>query len=267
MSDTETVTNSIVIRSCNGPEELTACVDLQIEVWGYTQRDVIPQREFIVIQRIGGQVFGAYDPAIPASTPEGDAGNLVGFAMALPGIRNSVGYLHSHMLAVRTGYRNRGIGRRLKLSQRDDALARNILLMEWTFDPLEIKNAHLNICKLGVLVRRYTPDCYGISSSRLQAGMPTDRLHAEWWMNSTRVRQVLSGMLQGTEVAATIVVPASIGEWKHQSDLGRALTVQADVRDQFQKAFALGLAVVGFERDGQGNGVFQLGIAGEGFFS
>src|SRR6266568_8477779 len=67
VSDTETVTNSIVIRSCNGPEELTACVDLQIEVWGYTQRDVIPQREFIVIQRIGGQVFGAYDPAIPAS--------------------------------------------------------------------------------------------------------------------------------------------------------------------------------------------------------
>ena len=267
MNTTTTVTNEILIRSCVGLEELEACVDLQIETWGYSDGDVIPRREFIVIQQIGGQVCGAFDPLILKGAIRGGPDNLVGFAMALPGIRNSNGYLHSHMLAVRASYRNRGIGQRLKLIQRDDALARNICLMEWTFDPLEIKNAHLNIRRLGVIVRRYTPDFYGVSSSRLQAGMPTDRLHAEWWMKSARVQEALSGILQKTEIAATILVPAAIGEWKSAPDLARALAVQREVRDQFQQAFGRGLAVVDFERDGQGNGVFQLGIADESALS
>jgi len=266
VNDTSTVTNPILIRSCSGLEELAACVDLQIEVWGYSGGDVIPRREFIVIQKIGGQVFGAFDTSIPGSAPEGEARNLIGFAMALPGIRNSKGYLHSHMLAVRAPYRNRGIGQRLKLSQRADALSRKIVLMEWTFDPLEIKNAHLNIRRLGAIVRRYTPDFYGVSSSQLQAGMPTDRLHAEWWMDSSRVWRALSGNLPTTEVVETILIPAAIGEWKQAKDLTQALAAQREVREQFQHAFERGLAVMDFEKDAEGNGVFQLGIAGEDAF-
>ena len=117
------------------------CVEVQLAVWGYSDGDLIPKRVFIVAARIGGQVIAAFDR---------DA--MVGFAMSLPGYRDGKSYLHSHMLAVLPEYRNSGLGRRLKLAQRDDALARGFDLMEWTFDPLEIKNARLNMARLG---RRY----------------------------------------------------------------------------------------------------------------
>ncbi len=257
----ETATDNILVRPCGTFAELTACVDLQIEVWGYSDGDVIPRRAFVVTQKIGGQVFGAFDLRLPGASPNGDAESLIGFAMALPGIRNGHGYLHSHMLAVRDAYRNRGIGRSLKLAQRAEALARNIHLMEWTFDPLEIKNAYLNIRRLGAIVRRYTHDFYGISTSRLQAGMPTDRLHAEWWMNSARVEGALSGNLPVIDVNETIRIPAEIAKWKKSSDLTQALAVQSKVREQFQDAFARGMAAIGFEQDVEGNGTYQLGIA------
>ncbi len=267
MNDTVTVTNRILIRACEGFDELTACVDLQIQVWGYPGGDVIPRRSFVVTQYIGGQVFGAFDTSLPGSAVQGDAGSLIGFAMAMPGIRNSDSYLHSHMLAVSPAYRNRGIGMRLKLKQREEALARNISLMEWTFDPLVVKNAYLNIQRLGVIVRRYTPDFYGGSSSQLQAGLPTDRLHAEWWMNSSRVNRAVSGNLQATDISATIVVPSEIEELRSAGNLATALEVQSQIRRQFLNAFSEGLAVLGFAKDVQGNGVFQLGIAEENIFS
>src|SRR5205807_6359307 len=137
-----------------------------------------------------GQVIGAFD---------GDL--VIGFAMAFPGYKAGRPYLHSHMLAVLPEYRNAGLGRRLKLAQRQEALSRGFDLMEWTFDPLEIKNAHLNIVRLGAIARRYQPDFYGPSSSPLQGGLPTDRLYAEWWLRSPRVRSVL-----GEEPAASAAV-------------------------------------------------------------
>jgi predicted GNAT superfamily acetyltransferase len=267
MNDTVTVTNRILIRPCEGFDELTACVDLQIQVWGYSGGDVIPRRSFVVTQHIGGQVFGAYDTSLSGSAIQGDAGSLIGFAMAMPAIRNSHSYLHSHMLAVRPAYRNQGIGMRLKLKQREEALSRNISLMEWTFDPLVVKNAYLNIQRLGAIVRRYTPDFYGGSSSQLQAGLPTDRLHAEWWMNSSRVEGALSGNLQATKVLATIVVPSDIEELRSAGNPPSALELQSQIRRQFLQAFSNGLAVLGFTKDVQGDGVFQLGIAEESFFS
>ena len=153
--------------------EFERCVEVQLAVWGYSDGDLIPKRVFIVADRIGGQVIGAFDQDV-----------LVGFAMALPGYRDGKPYLHSHMLAVLPEYRNAGLGRRLKLAQRDDALARGFDRMEWTFDPLEIKNAHLNIARLGAIVRRYIRDFYGPTTSPLQGGLPTDRLVAEWWLRS-----------------------------------------------------------------------------------
>ena len=257
----------IVVRSCKGQEELEACVQLQVATWGYDPSDVIPRKAFLVWQKVGGQVLGAFDTEIAGSAPDGDPNSLVGFLAALPGIKPGKGapqpYLHSHMLAVKDAYRNQGLGARMKLAQRDEALARGIRLIEWTFDPLEIKNAFLNINKLGAIARTYLTDFYGVSSSRLQGGLPTDRLIAEWQIDSPRVTTIVSAKTPGPasepEVQEEILVPARIYEWK-ASEAGRekALAVQQENRRRFQQAFSQGLAVSGFARDGKGNGIYQL---------
>lgn len=195
----EQVTTSpaaIKIASLHTLDQFQGCVDLQLAVWGYSDGDLIPRRMFLLADRIGGQVLGAFDGE-----------KIVGFAMALPGFRAGQPYLHSHMLAVLPEYRDLGLGRRLKLAQRDDAIARGFELMEWTFDPLEIKNAHLNIARLGAICRRYYPDFYGPSSSPLQGGLPTDRLYAEWWLRSRRVRRILGEA--GQEAPLTRATPQS----------------------------------------------------------
>ena len=159
---------SIVVRACRGIEEYEACVRLQKDVWNFSDLDLVPLRMFVVAEKIGGQIIGSFDGS-----------DMVGFALSIPGSRSGHPYLHSHMLAVREDYRNAGVGRRMKLAQRDDALARGFELIEWTFDPLEIKNAYLNLEKLGAIARRYTVNQYGYSSSPLQGGLPTDRLVAD----------------------------------------------------------------------------------------
>src|SRR3984893_17600258 len=163
---------------------------------------------FVVAEKVGGQVMGAF------------AGNeMVGFALSLPGTRSGRIYLHSHMLAVRKEHRNAGLGRRLKLMQREDALSRGIELIEWTFDPLEIKNSFLNIEKLGAIARRYNINQYGITSSPLQGGLPSDRLIAEWWLKSRRVETLLTtGGHPVFHQQTTIDVPAQIYEWKSANE-------------------------------------------------
>ena len=238
------------VRLCHGLDELNACVGLQQEVWNFSDRDLIPLRLFVVAQKIGGQVIGAFDD-----------GELVGFAMSIPGERDGKAYLHSHMLAVRESHQNAGIGRRLKLFQRNDALARSFELIEWTFDPLEIKNAWLNIERLGVIARRYNLNQYGNSSSPLQGGLPTDRLVAEWWLRSHRVEELLNtGKHVPVKAEMTVAVPSEIYTWKSAAQhRHKAQLVQLRNRDVFLDAFSRGLAVVGYERDAIGNGTFLLG--------
>jgi len=247
---------NIELRHCKEIGEFQACVDLQREVWNFADADLIPIRMFVVASKIGGQVIGAFDG--PA---------LVAFALSIPGARNGHTYLHSHMLAVKERYRNAGLGRRVKLAQREEALTRGFELMEWTFDPLEIKNAYLNIEKLGAIVRRYTLNQYGISSSPLQGGLPTDRCVAEWWLNSRRVRELLDERRRpAVDVAETITVPAQIYEWKADpSNRERARQVQLANRQQFLNAFSSGLAVLGYARDEHGNGKYLLGRPQERF--
>jgi predicted GNAT superfamily acetyltransferase len=259
----------ILIRPCSGFDELEACVQLQIETWGYDESDIIPRKAFLVAQKIGGQVLGAFDTDLPGAGQSGTPESMVGFAMSLPGVKtganstngNPQPYLHSHMLAVRSRYRDRGVGAQLKLEQRREAISRGIGRIEWTFDPLEIKNAHLNIRKLGAIVRCYFVNFYGVSSSRLQGGLPTDRLVAEWYLNTPRVNAALEGRpAAANKIEEQILVPAAIYEWK-ASPAGReqALAVQSENRRRFQQAFSKGLAVVSFNRDSEGNGVFELG--------
>ena len=240
----------ITIRKCNRIDEFKACVDLQKEVWNFDDLDIVPLRMFVVSEKIGGQVIGAFHGS-----------QLVGFAFSIPGSRNGHPYLHSHMLAVRDSFRNHGLGRRLKLAQREDAIAKGFELLEWTFDPLEIKNAHLNLVRLGAIARRYSVNHYGFSSSPLQGGLPTDRLVAEWWIKSRRVLNLLEkdASPQFT-VEEKVSVPAQIYDWKaSDADRPKAAEIQKRNRQQLLDAFRTGLAALGYERDAQGNGSFLLG--------
>jgi predicted GNAT superfamily acetyltransferase len=241
---------NVELRRCHGIEEFRACVALQKEVWNFTDAELVPLRMFVVADKVGGQVMGAFD-----------GGVMVGFALSVPGTRTGHIYLHSHMLAVRKQYRNSGLGRRLKLMQRDEALVRGIELIEWTFDPLEIKNAYLNIERLGAIARRYNINQYGITSSPLQGGLPSDRLIAEWWLKSNRVETLLAkGKNPAMQTDGSISVPAQIYDWKANAETrGQAQQVQERNREQFLRAFGQGLAVLGYERDPEGNGKFLLG--------
>ena len=247
---TQAPAQTITIRKCHALDEMRACVALQKEVWKFSDAELVPLRLFVVGEKIGGQVMGAFDGS-----------EMVGFAFAIPGSRNGRSYLHSHMLAVRSAYRNSGLGQRLKLFQREDALARGFDLMEWTFDPLEIKNAYLNIEKLGAIARRYNINQYGITSSPLQGGLPSDRLIAEWWLKSRRVENILRGKRPlPIKAAKSISVPAEIYDWKaKETTRARAKEVQERNREEFLRVFAEGLSVLGYERDSHGNGKFLLG--------
>ena len=241
---------SIEIRQCHSLDDMRACLALQKEVWNFTDIELVPLRIFVVAAKIGGQVVGAFEGK-----------ELVGFAFAIPAVRGGHAYLYSHMLAVRKEYRDAGLGRRLKLYQRDDALARGFELMEWTFDPLEIKNAYLNIEKLGAIARRYNLNQYGITSSPLQGGLPTDRLVAEWWLKSMRVESLLAtGKTPPFKTQQSIDVPAEIYQWKSAPETRpQAQEVQERNRQQLLESFAGGLAILGYERDKQGAGKFLLG--------
>ena len=255
----------ISIHSCAGMAELEACVQLQISTWGYDEADAIPRKSFLLAQKIGGQVIGAFDSDVKVDAATGPDGSLVGFAMSLPGVKSTPQgpqpYLHSHMLAVRASHRNRGLGAQLKWEQRREALSRGVRHMEWTFDPLEIKNAFLNIHRLGVMAREYRVNFYGVSSSRLQGGLPTDRLLAEWELDSPRVEALLARRPAAARaIEIRILVPVSIDQWKaSEATRERALAVQLENQKNFQQAFSQGLAVVGFSRDTDGNGVYELG--------
>src|ERR1700676_3301625 len=232
--------SKMVIRKCHNLDEMSACVTLQKDVWNFADAELVPLRVFVVAEKIGGQVIGGFD-----------GGEMVAFALSLPGSRGGHSYLHSQMLAVRSEYRNAGLGRQIKLFQREDALARGFELIEWTFDPLEIKNAYLNIERLGAIARRYHVNQYGITSSPLQGGLPSDRLVAEWWLRSNRVENVLRGEPKPSfETLTTISVPAQIYQWKASpATRERAREVQKRNRKDFLQAFSDGLAVLGYECD------------------
>jgi predicted GNAT superfamily acetyltransferase len=225
------------------PEFEEVCL-LQKTIWGFADIELLPLRFLVVVTRIGGHVFGAYD-----------GGRMAGFCFAIPGIKpGAMTYLHSHMLGVLPEYRNAGIGRRLKLMQREEALGRGIRLIEWTFDPMELKNAFLNIERLGAIVRRYTENSYGMTASPLHGGLPTDRLTAEWWIDSPRVKSVLAGeaVAHGAAwphgAAESVAYPADIGKIR-EADPARARQIQQSNGQKLRDAFARGLAVTGFLPD------------------
>lgn len=223
-----------MVRHCSTLDEYEECERVQLVTWGADQ--VVPLPLFVVARETGGQTLGAF---------AGD--QMVGFTLGLLGIHNGKQIIHSHMTAVLAEFRDRGIGRMLKLAQRNDCLGRGIHLVEWTFDPLELKNAHFNINRLGAVVKRYIPNCYGITESPLHAGLPTDRLVAEWYLDSARVNAVMNGEVPrpGTS-AARITIPQDISARK-QVDANAGARVQGEMREQFLKYFNKGFLVTGLE--------------------
>ena len=237
----------IAVRALYEPSEMDEAVELQKQIWGFQDVDLLPARLFVVATKIGGQAFGAYDGS-----------RMVGYCLAIPGLKaGGRFYLHSHMLGVLDGYRDKGVGKSLKLAQREDALARGVTLMEWTFDPLQIKNAFFNMERLGAVVRRFVRNQYGITSSLFDQGMPTDRCTAEWWLASARVRGTLAGTPPPRpSIERRIEVPLAIPEWR-RDDPNRAREAQARIRDAFEDSFQAGLAVVGVDR-GEQSGAYLL---------
>jgi predicted GNAT superfamily acetyltransferase len=226
--------SELTIRHCDTIEEYKKCVELEFLTWG--EEITVPAGLFVVAHHTGGQVLGAFDGE-----------KLVGFTMAVAGMRGGTPFLHSHMTAVRPEYQDRGVGRALKLFQREDAIKKGYRSIEWTFDPLELKNGRFNIVRLGAVARRFIPNCYGITDSPLHVGMPTDRLVAEWWIESERVKSILEGGAPNPgHDAVRISLPANIGKLKSE-DRAAGEGVQTAMREQFQRLFAEGYVATSLE--------------------
>lgn len=238
----------IEVRNLTTIEEFDEAVRLQKTIWGFADIELLPRRLFVTAGKVGGQTIGAFD-----------GNRMVAFLLAIPGRKPSgLAYLHSHMLGTVAEYRNQGLGRLLKLKQREDAIARGISLVEWTFDPLELKNAFFNIERLGAIMRRYVFNNYGITASHLHAGLPTDRLVAEWWIEHPVTKGIIDGAGVGRPaVEARIAIPSNIGEIK-ELDPKQARSIQKAMSEQFAEYFGRDLAVVGFESTKEA-GTYLLG--------
>jgi predicted GNAT superfamily acetyltransferase len=240
------MSGEIEVRKCEKLEEFQCCVELQRQIWGEADLEVEPVTMFVVAAHTGGQVLGAFD-----------GGRMIGYSLAVAGLRDGVAFLHSHMTGVVSDYRDRGVGRMLKLFQRDEALIRGIRLIQWTFDPLELRNAHFNLNRLGAICREYLPNLYGVTTSPLHRGLTTDRLLVEWRLDSARAVAAIKNLVKDPEEAPTsIELPAELERWQ-QDNAPEIQRVQARMREEFTKWFAKGYAAVGL-RTGKGNPAYFL---------
>jgi predicted GNAT superfamily acetyltransferase len=176
----------MTIRDLHSLDDYREVVRLEQEIWGYSDPgDIITVPVFIITVKRGGILIGAFDDAREPSP----RGRMVGFAFSIVGVKDGRPTQWSHMMGVVAEHRRSGLGRALKLAQRERAIAAGFDLMEWTFDPLQALNAHLNFAKLGVVCNEYVRNLYGESTSELHRGTPTDRLVVEWRMTEPHVER------------------------------------------------------------------------------
>ena len=223
----------VQIRRAQGVEDYQKVVELEKQVWGYTDSaDLAAVPILMIANRFGGAVLVAEEPS----------GRMVGFSMAnlgwIPGNEEKKLFWWSHMTAVVDDYRNKGLGLQLKLRQREEALASGIDEIHWTFDPLQKLNAHFNLRKLGVIVRSYEENVYGYSSSTLHQGLPTDRFVAEWRLKADRVKT-------HDDKSVRIEIPENINELR-RTDLAAAKDWQDRVRAACQRYFSEGYVITDF---------------------
>jgi predicted GNAT superfamily acetyltransferase len=238
---THSMTHSI--RDCTSFDDFQACIRMQREVWQFSDLDITPLRSFVIALNSGGFTLGAFDPE----------GHLLGFCHALAAFDASrQPYYYSQMTAVTHEAQNAGIGLELKLAQLERARERGVPLIVWTFDPLQSRNAYFNLVKLGAVVRSYRINYYGnTSTSVLHRGLDTDRVFAEWWVDSEHTAQVIAGRLPVDRPQAVVEIPAEINEVKAH-DPAEAQRWQSRVREEFRQHLADGLYCAGFTREPKG---------------
>jgi predicted GNAT superfamily acetyltransferase len=237
----------ISYRDLTTLDEFAAVVDLERRIWGPGYDDVVPVPILIVSVKRGGILIGAFDGS-----------RMIGFVYSLPGIRKRRATQWSHMLGVMEEYRADGVGHKLKLMQRDRTLAMGLDLIEWTFDPMQALNAHLNFAKLGVIVEEYEENVYGESTSPLHKGNPTDRFIAEWWIREPRPQPDWSGapaVNDGIEMAldqksdrVIVEIPTGFSEMLLAAP-DHALAWRMATRTIFTVYFSRGYRAVDFRLD------------------
>jgi predicted GNAT superfamily acetyltransferase len=280
------------IRDLHTLDDCRRIVELEKTIWGYTEpEDLVPAIMLFLSAKRGGMLIAA----------EREDGTLEGFAFSMASIVDGKPAQWSHMMGVVPGCREAGLGRRLKLAQRDRALAMGIELIEWTFDPLQAVNAHLNFAKLGAIATTYAVNIYGDSSSALHRGTPTDRLIAEWWIQRPHVERRIAAGAEGRTIpllardsrvtqAPVLNPPSSTDPWHtpaasalalegprvlirvparftemQAAEPSLALAWRLQTRELFMSAFARGYRAVDFLRDEQnGGGAYLLALPDEG---
>jgi predicted GNAT superfamily acetyltransferase len=181
----------IRIRAIQSHDEYRAVEQLQREVWGLEEVEVVPDHLLLTAQKNGGLVLGAFDAASGS-----EEGQLVGFVFGFVGLSPNGEVKHcSHMTGVALAYQNQKLGYRLKLAQREHVLAQGLDVITWTFDPLESRNASLNFRKLGATCQTYLRDLYGSMRDALNAALPSDRFRVDWHIASAHVADRLRGSL------------------------------------------------------------------------
>jgi len=237
--------DEIVIRECTTIDELDRCVWLQREVFGLPDIEISPRRHLIVSRQAGGWTLGAF---------QGE--ELVGFVHHLAAVRNDEIFGYSHMMAVAKDFQNKGVGARLKWAQRERALAEGRNFIKWTWDPMQSRNAHFNINRLGVIVENYADNFYGMDyftdpsqKTERAPGLQSDRLFASWYIGSQRVNALASGQPLNLPAspAEVIAIPS---DWSAlvKNEVESARREQQRVRASFKEAFSNGLVCAGFDR-------------------
>lgn len=277
--------STIALRDYHTLDECRQVVDLEKQIWGYSDpQELVPAIILFLCAKRGGVLIGA----------ESDDGTPVGFAFSMASIVDGRPAQWSHMMGVVPGAREAGLGRRLKIAQRERALAMGIELIEWTFDPLQAVNAHLNFAKLGVISSTYAENIYGASSSVLHRGTPTDRLIVEWWIQRPHVARrvaaepftardsrvgdapVLNELssrepwdmpaetTQPPEGERVLIrVPARFSEMQEEQP-ALAQVWRLQTRALFTDGFARGYRAVDFFKDEQGGGAYLLALPAPG---
>ena len=247
---------SVEIRLLRSHDEYAACETLSRDVWGVAERNIVPRELLLTMQLNGGLVHGAFLPD----------DQMIGFCFGFAGLRDGRLRLCSHQLGVLPPYRGTGVGIALKLAQKRDALQRGYELITWTFDPLEARNAYINLHRLGCIGRLYDRDHYGPMEDDLNRGLPSDRFEAEWWLRrdrpvlaAERAPVILRRGSNGEPVssvatlepagAAWIEIPSDFQAVKRRSlELARQWRLES--RSAFEAALAAGLVAVDFRREG-----------------
>ena len=246
----------VEIRLVHSHQEYAACEAMSRDVWGAAERNVVPRELLLTMQLNGGLVHGAFH----------SDGRLVGCCFAFLGRRHGQLRLCSHQLAVLPEYRGAGIGIALKQAQGADALRRGYELVTWTFDPLEARNAYINLHRLGCIARLYDRNHYGDMEDELNRGLPSDRLEVEWWLQRDKPAVILDdpvvllrvgadgGPMWDTRAVtsrqpALIGVPSDFQGLKRRS-LELAARWRMESRAAFESALGAGLVAVDFQRQG-----------------